>query len=88
MFILFFFNTIRQDLPGISEVFINSDTPIGEYHQNVTFPEKKERYDYLFFSKEFSKTLPRLHRPNQYIPGIGLYRGLPRIAQKPESTLF
>lgn len=49
-----FFSGIWEDIPGIGEAFMLPDTPKRKIHENITFPERNHRYDFMFFSKDFA----------------------------------
>lgn len=49
-----FFASIWRTIPGIQEAFINEQSTNKDIHQQVTFPGLQKRFDFLFFSKEFS----------------------------------
>lgn len=50
-----FFQDIWRRIPGIQEAFINAHSTNEQIHQNVTFLEKKQRFDFIFFSDDFQK---------------------------------
>ena len=45
-----FMNILWDNLDGIGEIRSTKNSSIGDIHYNYTFPERKHRYDFIFYS--------------------------------------
>lgn len=72
-----FFKTLFNELPEVHELFMNSTSSTKDIHKNFTFPERKHRYDFLFYSKEFNRLNGEIIQNLQssdHLPLIGVFK--------------
>ncbi|MCP4103925.1 MAG: hypothetical protein GY749_00070 [Desulfobacteraceae bacterium] len=47
------FQPVWHSLPNMQEVFLDANSTSEQIHQQITYPELKKRYDFIFFSDNF-----------------------------------
>ncbi|MBI9112552.1 endonuclease/exonuclease/phosphatase family protein [Maridesulfovibrio ferrireducens] len=71
------FNVLWNELPGIRELLIDSTLDTDMIHKHFTFPERKHRYDFLFYSKNFNSVECEIVHDLQssdHLPLVGVFK--------------
>ncbi len=66
-----------NDLPEIREAIIDKSSSTEDIHKHFTFPERKHRYDFLFYSKKFNIENVEIVKDLQssdHLPLIGVFK--------------
>ncbi|WP_291328442.1 endonuclease/exonuclease/phosphatase family protein [Desulfovibrio sp. UCD-KL4C] len=66
-----------NDLPEIREIIIDKSSSTEDIHKHFTFPERKHRYDFLFYSKKInieSVEIIEDLQSSDHLPLIGVFK--------------